>query len=115
MRSIPLPCLEALRKRYELGLNASGVRCAGSNGVSGMRSSIGYLTFTADGKLVFVARRWFRYRFYETPASTMSKLEWSGGFIVDAFAFEADGKRREFEVFRPLTSSSVTAVETAAA
>jgi hypothetical protein len=116
MRAIPLPYLEALRKRYKLEGNSSGIRCAGSNGLNGLKSSIGYLVFTPDGKLVFVARRWFRYRYFEVPVSAMRKLTWSGSFIMDTFAFESgEGKRHEFEVFRPPTLSGESARQTAAA
>jgi hypothetical protein len=115
MRAIPLPFLEELRKKYNMDANSSGVRCSASNGLPGLKSSIGYLTFTANGQMVFIARRWFRYRFHETPVSEMRKLEWSGGLIVDTFAFEAGGKRREFEVFRPSAATALPSRETAAA
>ncbi len=116
MRAIPLPFLVALRKRYELGSNVSGIRCAGSNGLNGLKSSLGYLTFTADGKMVFVARRWFRYRFYDTSVDSIRKMEWSRNLIMDTFAFESrDAKRREFEVFRPSTLSAQTSRATATA
>lgn len=116
LRAIPLPFLTALRGRYELGPNTSGIRCAGSNGMNGLKSSIGYLTFSADGKLVFVAKRWFRYRFYDVPVREIRKMEWNGSLIMDTFGFEgADGKRREFEVFRPATVSAESNRQTAAA
>ncbi len=99
-----------------MGSNTSGIRCAGSNGLNGLKSSIGYLTFTADGKLVFVAKRWFRHRFFEVSSDEIREMRWSGNLMVDTFAIQtADGKQRQFEVFRPTTLSGDANRQTAAA
>lgn len=101
LRAMPLDILEAVRKKYDVEPNGLGVRCAAGRGVNGLRSSIGYLTATQDReKLVFVTRRWFRFRFHEVLVAEASNMNWKSYLTMDSFTFEVGGKTREFEVFR---------------
>ena len=101
LRAIPLPLLEAIRAK---GYNTTGygIHCAAAGGSRSVKSSIGYLFWTADGgKLVFAARRWFRYRFVELGSATITDAAWESHPVVDTFRFDSGGKTYRFEVFRP--------------
>jgi hypothetical protein len=113
MRPLPSAIIDALeRRQYKTA--GLGVHCAADRGVKGLRSSIGYLTATPD-RLVFVTRRWFRYRYFEIPIPGITKADWRSHIMADTFSLVADGKPCDFDVFRPRTVVVPVAVHAAAA
>ncbi|BDC51594.1 hypothetical protein F183_A39090 [Bryobacterales bacterium F-183] len=107
LRAIPLPLLDALKKK---GYTTAGygIHCAAVAGSRSIRSSIGYLTWTlAEGKPVFITRRWFCYRAVELPLGSMTEAIWDRNVIVDTLKLGGEGKGYRFSVFRPSTTSDL--------
>jgi hypothetical protein len=113
MRALPAAIVDALERRH-CETSGLGIHCAAGRGVKSLRSSIGYLTFTQD-RLIFVTRRWFRYRYFEAPVANLSVPSWRSHFTADSFSFAFEGKVCEFDIFRPRTVAVHAAVRTATA
>ncbi|MEZ5354382.1 MAG: DUF4126 domain-containing protein [Bryobacteraceae bacterium] len=61
---------------------ATGVRCAATKSVGGLRRSLGYLCF-AGGNLVFVTRRWFRTRTRTIALDDIRNSRRTNGLFLD--------------------------------
>ena len=116
LQPLPPAILDALHRRHIPG--TAGIRCAATTSADGLKNSIGYLVPTADDqRLVFIARRWFRYRIVEIPYTHIARLVWRSRWISDTLVVERQEgrKRSDFEVFRaPLAAPSATRQEAGA-
>jgi hypothetical protein len=116
LQPLPPAILDALHRRNIPG--TAGIRCAATTGADGLKNSIGYLVPTADNeRLIFIARRWFRYRIVEIPYTHLARLVWRNRWISDTLVVERQEgrKRSDFEVFRaPVAEPAATRQEAAA-
>ncbi|MDP2997384.1 MAG: DUF4126 domain-containing protein [Bryobacterales bacterium] len=75
------------------------VKCAATKSVGGLRNSMGYLCFDADG-LVFVARRGFRFRVVTIALTEISGASLRRGLLLDRLDFKTGVRERSFHVFK---------------
>jgi hypothetical protein len=75
------------------------IRCVASKGVNGLRNSIGFLC--SDGeRLLFLTRRWFCFRTYETKTQSVSNPELKKGLFLGSLSFRDEKGRRSFYFFK---------------
>lgn len=108
MRPMPEEYLKAVRDAVGQPVPEMGIRSSARGNVPGLRHSVGYLCIV-PGKLVFVTKRWFRFRTYVVPMESVKNVNWTGWVLLDDFHFEENGKQRSFEVFHPASTGSVSA------
>jgi hypothetical protein len=75
------------------------IRCVAGKGVKGLRSSVGYLHHTND-KLVFVARRFFRFRTHLVDLSNIEDVRFKKGLLLDRVSWRTDKKQQTFLFFK---------------
>lgn len=78
---------------------ATGVRCAATKSIRGLRRSVGYLCFSGD-EMVFVTRRAFRVRTHRTPLASVRDSRWRDGFFVDEVTVSTTNGDLRFDVFK---------------
>jgi hypothetical protein len=83
----------------------SGVRCAAAKHVRGLRNSIGYLIFT-DQELLFVARRFFKYRLHRLPLNEIQSAEIKRGLLMNRLVLNGD---TAFFLFKDIDVREVSA------
>jgi hypothetical protein len=98
-KSMPDKYEAYLGKRFNPAALEFAMKCVAFKGVGGLRYSLGYLVF-AQGHLVFLTRRWCRFRIYEARGDSVTDLEYMKGLFLDVVSF-VDGKGpRSFFFFK---------------
>jgi hypothetical protein len=75
------------------------LKCVASNGVPGLRHSIGYLLIRRE-LLLFLTRRWFRFRTYETQITSITDFESSKIILFNIISFSDETGLRAFYFFK---------------
>jgi uncharacterized protein DUF4126 len=99
---------DALPEQYadyltrELGQldSPTALRAVAGKGVDGLKHSTGYLILQ-DDEVVFVTRRWFRYRLLRFPAGGAEiEHNFRKGMLLDKLAVTTSGRTRHFSLFK---------------
>ena len=77
----------------------SCIRCVAGKGVKGLRHSVGYLQIS-DDHLVFVTRRFFRFRNYHIERKTIEDVHLRKRILLDRLTLRANGKQQQFFLFK---------------
>ncbi len=75
------------------------IEVVAASGIAGLRNSIGYLCLTGD-RLVFITRRWFRYRTQSLPLDEVLALRFRKRLLLDQIEIEARDCVWRLDVFR---------------
>jgi hypothetical protein len=101
--ALPRDCGEFLEKKLRAENIRVWVRCAAGSGVGGLRHSIGYLSVT-DGRLIFVTRRMFNFRFYEIPLEKIERIRYRKRLLLNRLSLIRYGSRKQtFYLFKNTT------------
>ncbi len=99
----PVDSLPSAYRNYITGETGGGrpamLRAVGRDGVGSLRHSIGYLMVSGQ-ELVFVTRKWRRYRTFRFPLSTAARLEHRRGVLMDRIVCRNEERTCEFGVFK---------------
>jgi hypothetical protein len=77
----------------------TGIRCAATKQVKGLKNSVGYFVISSE-ELVFVARRFFRYRIHRTSTGDVLSAELKRGILLNQLILHTAGDEVSFYVFK---------------
>jgi hypothetical protein len=100
---LPRPHSEIVMGRLGLDRLPYAIEVVAASGMAGLRNSIGYLCF-ADDRLVFITRRWFRYRIQSLPLEHVRALRFRKRFLLDQIEIEARDCVWRLDIFREQSS-----------
>jgi len=102
--AVPLPAdhANAVRKATSRDHGATGIHCAATRQIKGLRNSAGYLALSQDG-LVFVTRRLFRYRVHRTSAKDVLSAELKRGILLNRLILHTTAGELSFYLFKDIT------------
>lgn len=97
----PIPHTHSKSVRHVLGHDetALGIQAAGSGSIEGLRNSIGYLVIGSD-RLVFVARRMFRFRARRVNLGDIVEADWKRGLLMNRLVLRTTEGDRTYYVFK---------------
>lgn len=84
---------------------ARAVRCAATRSIPGLKDSIGYL-FVENRRALFVARRMFRWRAWDTPVAS---LEVRRGLMFNQVSLRSGDREYRLDALKPAAPDPVTA------
>jgi uncharacterized membrane protein len=99
MDPMPETWRELVRGKLNLERVPEGIHCVASRGLRGLSNSTGYL-FVADGELIFVTQRTFRFRSYRVPLVEIDELRLEKGLMLDTLYVKHKDRIHEFELFK---------------
>jgi hypothetical protein len=101
----PAAALDRARERG-FSPDARALRCAATRSIPGLKGSIGYL-FLEDRRALFVARRHFRWRTWETAFDSFDARR---GLMFNPVSIRAGAREFRLDAFKPSAVASIPAV-----
>jgi hypothetical protein len=92
---VPEPAA-ALARRQGFDPDGRVLRCAATRSTPGLKNSLGYL-FLGDRRVLFVARRLFRWRSWDSPCDGFDVRR---GLLLDRVAIRAGGREYRFDALK---------------
>ncbi len=86
------------------------IRCIAGKGIKKLKNSVGYL-FLCDGKLVFVSRKWFRFREYEVAHYEIEDIHFKKRLLLDRLTLRVNGKKTQLFFFKDFEKRNDAAFE----
>lgn len=102
---VPENYLYYLDNKIQLQGKQACIRCVAGKGVKGLRHSVGYLHLT-DTNLVFVTRRFFRFRDYQIDRSGIEDIHFKKRILLDRLILRTDKKQQQFFFFKDVSNRS---------
>jgi hypothetical protein len=81
------------------------IRCVAGKGVKGLRNSVGYLHLS-DDKILFVTRKWFRFRSYEIERRHIEDIHFKKKLLLNRIIVKTVGKQTQFFFFKDISKRS---------
>lgn len=103
VEDVPEHYLHYLDNKIQLHGKHSCIRCVAGKGVKGLRHSVGYLHLT-DDNLVFVARRFFRFRDYQVDRNSIEDVHFKKRILLDRLILRINGKQQQFFFFKDVSN-----------
>ena len=103
VEAVPEHYLHYLDNKVQLHGKQSCIRCVAGKGVKGLRHSVGYLHIT-DDNLVFVTRRFFRFRDYQVDRNSIQDVQFKKRILLDRLILRTNGKQQQFFFFKDVSN-----------